>query len=332
MKRLFTALAVMTAAAGCDALVGGACADGFAPMDGACVPLLGEAASDDDGAGGDGGDGGGPQNLGGFGVPPADTCSASETLCYGVCVDVQDHAMHCGACGHQCPSGICENGVCMGDVSGHVVALSMSYVDSTAAARKLLGNAVFLSLSNPVRILAYSAHAATDSTAAVEDILHEQAAIRNRLPQLHDTDEHEQIAAVVPGAYDVILIHDQVDAPRGWGASFVAETRESVAQFLVHGGALVVLATEESNEMPVVLNELGQLGIEDIVPIAGSQLLSADPIDVIGIGVPTPFAARYRTSAFVVTSTPSETLSFVFTDEVSPHHPVVIHRGVPVTN
>src|SRR4029078_6339068 len=68
---------------------------------------------------------------------------------------------NCGVCFNQCPSGICQSGVCVGATTGHIVLACMSFEANTQASPQtpLLANAVFLPIGDPVRILGYSEHA-----------------------------------------------------------------------------------------------------------------------------------------------------------------------------
>lgn len=48
-------------------------------------------------------------------------CAASELLCDGRCVDATTDALHCGECGHACPSGqVCRSGTCICNIPGQI--------------------------------------------------------------------------------------------------------------------------------------------------------------------------------------------------------------------
>ena len=92
---------------------------------------------------------------GGYACVPL--CTPPLVNCGGQCVDLNSDPLNCGKCFNQCPSGICQAGQCVGALPGHVVVGCMDYQQSfqNSPQTVLLGNAVFIPVQDPVRILAY---------------------------------------------------------------------------------------------------------------------------------------------------------------------------------
>lgn len=323
-------LMALVAAAGCDALVGGECAEGFAPSHGECAPLATHPVSDgDSSAGGQGGSAGeiggiaGGDSEGGAGGHPL--CDAGTTRCADVCVDLQISFQHCGACGHACATELCVDGACVGEPIGHVVLLGMSYAESTAPTRRALGNAAFLPIHDPVRVLDVRAHANPHDVQSVLDILSEQGAMRSRA---HAVTTMTSVAEIDASEHDVLLIHNQTHAPSDWGARFADQTSSSIARFTRDGGTIIVLATSDAPEMRPFVNGLGIVYLTDLADLDGTLLVNSAPTDVIGIGVPSPALAKTATSVLLLDDEPDPTLSFVLTEASDPRRPVVIHKAV----
>lgn len=320
-------VALLALVTGCDALVGGDCADGFVGVGQRCEPITGSLVNDGGGsAGGGSGSGGDGQGFGGHGE--LGVCDGDETSCSGVCVDVQTNVDNCGACGHACASGICVDGQCEGIIAGHVVVLGMNYTQSTASARRLLGNAAFLPFANPLQVLDYRAYAQPQSVDTVHDVLAEQGAFRNRKHIVSVAPNDAGLVDQLAWRPHVVLIHDQATAPRGWGASFAAATASALLDFAAGGGTVIVLATTDAPEMVPFINGLGLMHIAGATSLMGTSLDNAAPTDVIGVGVATPFLAKSTCSAFIVDDAPDASMSFVVTDAAEPTRPVVIHNAI----
>ena len=59
------------------------------------------------------------------------TCSSGQISCNAECVDPLTNPLHCGGCGHACPTGqLCSGGVCVTSCSPPLVACSGSCVDT----------------------------------------------------------------------------------------------------------------------------------------------------------------------------------------------------------
>ncbi len=329
--------ASLTTVLACDALVGGECNEGFEAIAGSCAPITGTAVPHGGaggatgGAGGEGGSTSSTVPTGGSGGQGgAIVCDDGLTACPVGCVDLQSHPHNCGGCNHVCPSGICEDGECVGDTAGHVVMLSMNYEESTASSRRLLGNAAFLSLNNPVRVLDYRRFAVPESYVSVQGILEEQAAIRARSLHIRSTDRESEILSLAESEHDVFVLHDQELAPKDWGSVFGAAVKTSLLEFINRGGTVIALATTDAPEMVPLANTLGLFRVDGVEPMAGELVTSETPTDVVSIGVPVPFLAKTTTSVFAMGGPATSTLTFVMSEAESPWRPVAIHKAILV--
>src|SRR5262249_31270759 len=66
--------------------------------------------------------------------------------CQGICANLSNDPLHCGACGKPCASGLCSGSTCQGSVSGDVVYIGHDYFTTSpgTAQARLLSNAVFM--------------------------------------------------------------------------------------------------------------------------------------------------------------------------------------------
>lgn len=333
------AVALLSLTLGCDALVGGQCAEGYALMDGACAQVAASDATDpsDGGAGGSGAggdahggatsDGGSASSLGGAGT--VDNCDGGQWLCGGQCVDLDSDAFHCGGCFNACPTQICLDGECKGGPTGHVVVAGMSYQSSTAASRHILGNAVFLPTPHTVRIVDYRAHADPTVAATVSAVIDGQADLRGRAVDVTIAPTPSAVDALLDVAsYDLLFVHDQPLMPSNGPADFAKNAGETIQRFFADGGTVIVLAV--SPIMAELLSETALLDTLDLWSITGATVQKAAPTDALSVGVAAPMFAANATSVIITGATPGPQLSFVFSDDSPAQNPVVIHRVVDV--
>ena len=153
---------------------------------------------------------------GGYACVPM--CPPPLVDCNGECVDLNSDPLNCGSCGNVCPTGLCQGRTCVGATVGHVVLMCMNYEQSLQNAPQtvLLGNAVFLPLRNPVRVLAYDEHTPPSNKNRVDTTIGWAGSARGRA---FTTTSVSSAAEVLSGlsvlSYDVFLIYDQPNAPAG---------------------------------------------------------------------------------------------------------------------
>ena len=192
--RFVAAVALVTGAlfallfVGCgsdNGLVGGSCAQGYAPCGGNCCPVSTDGSSGDgtmmvdgsdsssrdgdgsasdafdafgadrigpgkdgatDGTGGDGMGGDGSTSDGAGDSEAGVTCMPPLVDCGGVCVDLTSDPNNCGFCFNVCASVICQMSMCVGTTAGGVVYAGHDYLTTN------VGSAQARVLSNAVVI------------------------------------------------------------------------------------------------------------------------------------------------------------------------------------
>jgi len=112
------AIAIAIVLAGCDSLVDAPCLPGFTLESGECVADTGGQPPDP------------PEPVDPTDPQPVPVCTA----------DTDSDARNCGVCGHECESGICELGRCLGELPGHVVAIGHDFGSRIPAMERILAN------------------------------------------------------------------------------------------------------------------------------------------------------------------------------------------------
>jgi len=322
----------------CDPLVGGQCAEGYAPQGSSCVPTghgsggggQGGASSGTGGEGGfvssssgtagaGGGSGGSSSGSGGGG-----SCQPPLTQCLSGCVDLDSDINNCGACGVHCPTELCVAGTCVGDPVGHAIVAAMSFEQSSTATRRLLGNAVFRPLHSPVRIAVFQQYAPSATVQAVDAAIDSEATQRGRDYLMVTPEPATLPAALASGFYDLLLIHDQPLAPSGALAAVGQTDQPAVLSFLQQGGTVVALASAQgTGEMCALLTALNLLPCSGLSSVTGQQLINALPTDIVGNNVPSPLLAKPATASLVDAKPASPLVAYVLTTQTS--DPVVVH-------
>ncbi|MBI4957776.1 MAG: hypothetical protein HY908_37565 [Myxococcales bacterium] len=336
LTRRATVAAALCLSAGCDPLVGGECAAGLAPVDQVCVPVETVAASGGQGGSGAttaGGAGGSVLGTGGAGASEggADACPSPLAVCDGACVDLGTSPLHCGACGHACPTEVCVEGSCTGEPVGHAIVLGVDYrqVALASPSAVLLGNAVFMTAHDPVRLVDYRKHASALATARVDAILAAEAAARGRgLVIEHLADADALASCVANSTCDAVLVHHQT-VLSGLASSPGGAWAAPLAALVDAGGVAVVLAsaTGSKSATAAFVDALGLVPATAITPVGGQLVYHEGWLDVLGQGVLAPFLAPPGSGSFVTDAEPGATLSFVLRSASG--EPIAIHRAYP---
>jgi len=297
-------LAVGWATTGCfSSLLDSPCVSGYELDHGVCVPVGGAdgggtpdaATADADPSMQDGGGGGGD---GGGGGADANSCTAPLVLCDGECVDLTNDPLNCGSCGHECASGICVDSMCVGDISGHIVAIGHDYNAHNSAMARLLGNALALGRHQTVAIGWWRG---TASTASHNGAMAAGVQGLNAIGRPYTTSQLTLLSNEDLAQVDVLVI----DAQRGNGAAAEATGTANAAAidtFLVSGGVVVVL--EGVNGVSYRLARGAAL-----FDVAGNSLVTGqiatvvDGADAIAQLVVSPYYAA--TSSVTFTGAPS---------------------------
>jgi hypothetical protein len=271
---------------------------------------------------------------GGFACVPA--CPDGLTLCGDQCVDLNTDPAHCGECFNRCPSGLCQAAMCVGASAGHMTVMCMDYSQSfrNSPPTELLGNAVFLSPSEPVRIMAYRQNTPIATVNVVRRTLNWEAQDRNRTYAWTAVSSAGEVASSLNVVdYDVLLILDQPDAPAGQPGARGSTIASAVDAFVRAGGAVVVLAGDGGiGEMPELVTNAGLLAATGQTNVTFTEIHNRAPFDVVGVNVLTPFLALEETCTWQTGETPGATSVFVITDQPSSAgtlgNPVVVHKVV----
>ncbi|MBU0609243.1 MAG: hypothetical protein KKI08_15255, partial [Armatimonadetes bacterium] len=223
---------------------------------------------------------------------------------------------------------LCIDGKCTGTPVGHLIVIGMSFSQSNEPTELLLGNAVFLPPGDPVRVLDYRKYTNPANAAVVESILSAEAKKRGRSYGINKVSVAGSIPSeLASGIYDVLLIHDQPDAPSGQPAALGGYLAGPVKAFALLGGTIVVLASNDgSAQMDQFLTASQILATQGLGTVTGQAIHNQAPNDVVGNGVQSPFLAKPVTVRFVTTELQDPNVTYVFTD--TPANPVVVHKAL----
>ncbi len=267
---------------------------------------------------------------GGYACVPL--CTPPLVDCGGKCVDLNSDPLNCGACFNQCPSGICQAGQCVGALPGHVVVGCMDYQQSfqNAPQTVLLGNAVFIPIQDPVRILAYEQYTPPAVKNKVNQTIGWAASAKGRTyATTAVTDPAKVISDLNVLAYDVLLVYDQPNAPAGTLGNVGTSWTNTVTQFAKAGGTIVVLnGGQGTAEMGDLLTNSTLLPVSGQSNATGSFMYNKAPADAVGINVLSPFIGYKETCTLTTSASPSSSLVYVITNgaDAGTGQPVVIHR------
>lgn len=248
--------------------------------------------------------------------PDALVCTAPTELCGDTCVDVLHDPDNCGACGRECPSGICDDGACVGSLPGHVVAIGHDFVEHTDASARLLGNAFALAGTDPIVVGEYRGSASAASRTAVHAAATAGLVAQGRTWTSLNVDASLSRLDEV----DVVLVHAQRGAA---GADFAlgASWGPALEAFLARGGVVVALEGA-SGTSHAILGGAGLLPIASITTLPASDLSLTAPADALAPGVLSPYRSGATSVVF-----DGPLADVVISDATG--RPVVMHATVP---
>lgn len=262
----------------------------------------GGSGSDGGGSGSDGGmgsDGGGSGSDGGMGSdagsdagPDAGpTCIAPEVACNGACKDLASDADNCGTCGHECASGICTMGHCLGDPYGHIVAIGHDYTSYHAAARRVLVNAVSLGVSNNVAVAYWPGQSPrtgyrTALTAGMASV--------NR--SWHVVPFPLTASATALHGIDVVVVSPE----QGSGDAVEASATSWASTFdsFLHEGGVIVVLDGAGGQNYRFGHGAGLFEVGAPLTVTGQPTAVVDPSDTIADSVVAPYLAETSSVAF----------------------------------
>jgi hypothetical protein len=275
-----------------------------------------------------------PQHCGACGVACTDgmfcsagscapACETELTQCGALCVDAQRDPDNCGDCTRRCTSGICELGGCADAIAGQAVVIGHDFSNANLAMQRLLGNAVFLGLGAPVRVLVYSGDAAPASRQGVEAAIDVVKAETGR-----DWQRIDAIEALVPlqlSAADVLLIHAQVEASNSTLRKLGEQWGNALAQFVTRGGVVILVEapSERNNGTFQVLEPARIFTARSREEIEAHALTVQTPGLGVAVRVPDRYVGLSHTVHFNAVTSPG---TRVVTDR--DNQPVVVQRVI----
>jgi hypothetical protein len=260
-------------------------------------------------------------------------CEDPYVNCFNRCVELNSDSDHCGACGAACPSAICNGGKCVGAQAGHIVAICMNYREASqgSQATTLLGNAVFLPMPNPIKILAYSEFAESNVQRRVDTAIGWAGAARGRSYQITTITNPDELSTKLKKTdYDVFLIYDQQLAPDGVLGNYGVQWIQTLESFSFVGGVIVVLdGSTGARQMGEFMTNAAILPVTGETAFNREQAYNRDPADILGANVVSPFLAPRDSCVFSTSATNDATTSLVVTDNpsnVADRRPLAVHR------
>jgi len=171
----------------------------------------------------------------------ADTlsCPIDQVACGAVCVNTATDPDNCGTCGTPCANGLCSNGQCESQGTGRLIVIGHDYFEPRPAMNRVLGNAVFLWPTNPVRLLVYEGKGNSIAIAGAEAAIAQVAAATGR--QYTKTIAMGSGVPVALSNTDVFLIHAQETATDTELLELGSQWSSALTTFVTNGGTLVVL-------------------------------------------------------------------------------------------
>jgi hypothetical protein len=211
----------------------------------------------------------------------------------------------------------------------------MNYQTPVAGAPQtvLMGNAVFLTLREPVRILAYTEFASAASRAKVDQDIAYAASARQRTFNISPLSKYTSASATLTITnYDVFLIYDQADAPSGEMATVgAAWNASSVLDSFAAAGGMIISLSGGTSEMDQFLTASGLLAVSAQNPVpTGSTLYKSALGDALGANLISPFAAPADSCSFTTNVMTDASTTFVVRNApMGGGEPVVVHRVIP---
>lgn len=144
---------------------------------------------------------------------------------------------------------------------------------------------------NPVRIAQYAEYAdlsPNGSKDQVAALLAWAQTYKGRSYSLSDIATSSEVATGLSiDQHDLLLVHDQPNAPAGELALVGAAWQATITTYLQAGGAVVVLASADgADDMPALIVSSGLLSLSAVHSVSNAILLNNAPADAVGgIGV-----------------------------------------------
>jgi hypothetical protein len=199
------------------------------------------------------------------------------------------------------PGAACIAGDCVGSAVGHIVLIGHDMSASRPPMRTLVGNAVFLVRSSPVRVLVYDAQTAPESRTGVGDAIRLSAQSLGRA--YVETRAAEAEVTLQLSSTDVFVIDVQHGADNAQLQALGQSWSLALGQFLEQGGVILLFDAGGANDGTYQI--LGPLGA-GLLPIVSRQPRPNDqyrlvtPSDAIAAGVPNRYQSEGQSASFTI--------------------------------
>jgi hypothetical protein len=250
-------------------------------------------------------------------------CDSDKNVCGRQCINLSTDPDNCGGCGIPCASGLCSNGRCEGAGTGRAIVIGHDYYKNRPAMNRILGNAVFLWPTNPVKLLAYVGDADPTAVGGANSAIQQVATATGRQPAVTIATS----AAEVPGALasaDVLLVYGQAQADDGKLAQIGQSWASALAGFVQTGGTVIVLdAVYAANHGTVQI--LSQARLFDITRGASSTGHVCSVVargDALANGLLRTYLCEINSTSFSIADT-ATTITPVVADGAAT---VVVHK------
>lgn len=264
-------------------------------------------------------------------------CPDGLLLCGDRCVDPTSDPLHCGGCNRLCPTGLCRDSKCVGEMAGHIIMMCISFeqVFPSSPQAVLVSNSALLGVTNTVRVMVYERHTSGGARRSVRNIISSAAERRGRAAQFASVDNAEQVVSDLNVLdYDVFLMLDQPAAPAGLLPEFGRTISPALREFTSQGGIVILLTGSQTDEAAQLLNDdgAGLLEVSALHDVTFSEVEITAPADSIAAGALTPFLALTTTCVYETPAMSGGELNVVVSGP-SPGDaggllPVVLHRVV----
>jgi hypothetical protein len=238
-------------------------------------------------------------------------CAAEESVCGQQCANTATDPDNCGDCSIPCSSGLCSNGQCETSGTGRVIVIGHDYLNNRPAMNRILGNAVFLWPTNPVRLVVYEGSANPAAIAGADGAINQVATATGRLAQrtaISAADVSAQLAAA-----DVFLIYGQEQASDATLNQLGLDWTAALNTFVQAGGTVVLLDgvyTANSGTCQI-LAQASLIQIAHHASATGDVCTVAARGDALATGLPKTYLCEKNSVSFTLTDNATTVTSVV---------------------
>jgi hypothetical protein len=249
-------------------------------------------------------------------------CAAEESVCGRQCANTATDPDNCGDCSIPCASGLCSNGQCEANGTGRVIVIGHDYLNNRPAMNRILGNAVFLWPTNPVRLVVYEGAANPSAIAGADGAINQVATATGRLAQrvaVVAADVTTQLSTA-----DVFLIYGQEQASDDDLTQLGQDWMSALHDFVDAGGTVVLLdgAYAANSGTCQILSQANLFQIAHNGSSTGDVCTVVARGDALATGLPKTYLCEKNSVNFTMTD-PAPTITTVVEDA---GQIVVVHK------